>query len=276
MRALVLFGMIALGALAFAPVAQANETCLSCHEKQPRFMKNVHASIDCTQCHGKGLKHTRSPKTQKDVEAFKDPAKRAEYTALCQSCHASGKRMVFWQGSTHQRNDVSCVQCHTTHVRGKDRNIQPAKCFTCHKTVRRDMDRLAHHPVHEGKMQCSSCHNPHGSLTKALIKADSVNEQCLSCHAEKRGPFRFAHPPVEENCLNCHKPHGSRTPRLLTENVRNLCQSCHNYARHSAPGISGAGGQVDPGSGSGAMTRRASCLSCHGDVHGSNTSFNFR
>ena len=60
--------------------------------------------------------------------------------------------------------------------------------------------------------------------------------------------------------------------RLLTERERNLCQNCHSYASHSSPGsLTG-----DPDSSGGAFTRRASCLTCHGDVHGSNTSSNFR
>lgn len=272
MRFYLMLFVLCLGIAALPDLALANETCISCHEKQPRFMKNVHASLDCTQCHGKGMRHSRSPKTQKDVVTFKDPQKQAEYTALCQSCHVSGKKMMYWQGSVHQRNDVTCVRCHTTHTTGKDRNAQPEKCYSCHKSVKRDISRLSHHPVPENKMSCASCHNPHGSLTKALIKADSVNEQCLSCHADKRGPFRFAHPPVEDNCLTCHKPHGSRTPHLLTENPRTLCQSCHGYGQHSGPGT----GTGQPGSGAGSITRRTACLTCHGDVHGSNTSFNFR
>lgn len=260
------------GLLCLHTSAWATETCLSCHEKQPRFMKNIHANVPCATCHGKGMRHTRSPKTQKDVENFKDPKKFEATNAVCLSCHVSGKKMMYWQGSSHQRNDVSCVACHTTHSVGKDRSAEPEKCYTCHKSIKRDMSKLSRHPIAEKKMACSSCHNPHGSLTKSLIKADSVNEQCLSCHADKRGPFRFAHPPVEENCLTCHKAHGSRTPRLLTENARTLCQSCHGYGRHSAPGI----GSGEPGAYGGALTRRANCIGCHGDVHGSNTSFNFR
>ena len=38
-------------------------------------------------------------------------------------------------------------------------------------------------------MECSSCHNPHGSTNVRLLKTgNSVNEACSSCHAEKRGP----------------------------------------------------------------------------------------
>jgi hypothetical protein len=44
-----------------------------------------------------------------------------------------------------------------------------------------------------------------------MVKAESIKELCTTCHADKRGPWLFEHPPVEENCLTCHNPHGGRT-----------------------------------------------------------------
>ena len=90
----------------------------------------------------------------------------------------------------------------------------------------------SHHPILEGKVKCSDCHNPHGALTPAMVKHESVNQQCFSCHADKRGPYMFGHPPVEENCLTCHTPHGSSHNKLLNEKVPNLCQDCHVQGRH--------------------------------------------
>ena len=69
--------------------------------------------------------------------------------------------------------------------------------------------RTSHHPVREGKMGCASCHNPHDGNRPKMIKADSVNELCYTCHAEKRGPFLFEHAPVREDCVSCHEPHGT-------------------------------------------------------------------
>ncbi len=54
-------------------------------------------------------------------------------------------------------------------------------------------------PVREGKLQCSSCHNPHGTITEKLIAENSVNELCYRCHLDKRGPFLGENPPVREN-----------------------------------------------------------------------------
>ena len=33
-----------------------------------------------------------------------------------------------------------------------------------------------------------------------MLKEASVNDNCYKCHAEKRGPFLWEHPPVRENC----------------------------------------------------------------------------
>ena len=70
-------------------------------------------------------------------------------------------------------------------------------------------------PMLEGKMSCSSCHNPHGSITPALLKEPSLNDTCFTCHAEKRGPFLWEHAPVVESCTNCHDPHGSNHDKML-------------------------------------------------------------
>jgi len=72
-------------------------------------------------------------------------------------------------------------------------------------------------------MSCDDCHNPHGALTNngnpllngPLLKTNTVNETCYQCHAEKRGPWLWEHPPVRESCLNCHSPHGSNQASLL-------------------------------------------------------------
>ena len=79
---------------------------------------------------------------------------------------------------------------------------EPATCFQCHKDKRAEIFRSAHMPIREGKIICTNCHNPHGTATEALLKENSVNDNCYKCHAEKRGPFLFEHAPVRENCLS--------------------------------------------------------------------------
>ncbi len=142
----------------------------------------------------------------------------------------------------------------------------------------------SHHPILEGKVKCSDCHNPHGALTPAMVKHECVNQQCFSCHADKRGPYMFGHPPVEENCLSCHTPHGSSHNKLLTEKVPNLCQDCHTQGRHPTAyyGQNQAwllpNGQPNNNTaGTTAASSRfvsRSCLNCHNSIHGSNAPTN--
>ena len=129
-------------------------------------------------------------------------------------------------------------------------------------------------------MSCASCHNPHEGSRPSMMKADSVNELCYTCHAEKRGPFAFEHAPVREDCVSCHEPHGTNHPRLLTQKMPNLCWNCHfTGSGHFGSGDNFStekGVQVAPaGAPTGFPTVNArfgerSCRTCHVKVHGSN------
>ena len=121
------------------------------------------------------------------------------------------------------------------------------------------MFRSSHMPMREGKVVCSDCHNPHGSVTEALLKKDLINDVCYTCHAEKRGPFLFEHEPVRENCDNCHDPHGTINQYSLKLPRPRLCNECHSL-------MDATNG---PGAGSNHVFGQA-CENCHVAIHGSN------
>ena len=83
-------------------------------------------------------------------------------------------------------------------------------------------------------MSCSSCHNPHGGRSRALIDATSINDKCYQCHFEKKAPVLWEHSPVKEDCLVCHTPHGSSNDKLLVSRIPRLCQDCHMQGRHQS------------------------------------------
>jgi DmsE family decaheme c-type cytochrome len=114
-------------------------------------------------------------------------------------------------------------------------------------------------PLREGKITCTDCHNPHGSATEALLKANSINDNCYKCHAEKRGPFLFEHAPVRENCDNCHDPHGSINEYSLKLSRPRLCFECHGFGHGQSTGINSP------------YTMGRSCQNCHTAIHGSNS-----
>lgn len=266
------------------------ETCLKCHNdpKVNQILQTPHASkgdihspfgqMGCESCHGASGDHVES-RANKPSVLFKGDNKSpaAVRNEVCLSCHQNGLRMN-WQGSQHASNDAACNDCHQVHVR-KDpvlvKTTQPEKCFTCHAEQRSQIFRFSHHPIREGKVTCSDCHNPHGSPGPKLLKEVTVNETCYNCHAEKRGPLAWEHEPVRENCLNCHTPHGSNQPRLLTQRPPYLCQECHSNSSHQAAPQSG---QQLPGklgfNGLSSTNFRAfgrGCVNCHSNIHGSNS-----
>ncbi|MBF0341286.1 MAG: DmsE family decaheme c-type cytochrome [Magnetococcales bacterium] len=259
---------------------QRTPTCTSCHGPSQAHMKDKQAGSDKRPkpdiTHGRRAPAIRPDALiDKEFGNFKGTASpAAKINQACLACH-QGEKLMFWSGSAHAGRDVACSNCHeihTTQDRALDKRNQPNVCFGCHKSQRSLFNRPSHHPVPEGKMSCSNCHNPHGSAGHKSLRWDTVNETCYQCHMEKRGPFLHSHPPVSENCLNCHNPHGTMVPGLLNARPPYLCQSCHSDASHR--------GQVGglPGTRSvnaaiiGSLAR--GCLKCHINIHGGNSSEN--
>jgi DmsE family decaheme c-type cytochrome len=114
-----------------------------------------------------------------------------------------------------------------------------------------------------------SCHNPHGGEGEQSLKVDrSGDVVCVSCHAEKRGPFVFPHvSDVAGTCLSCHEPHGSVNPMSLKRaRVDQLCLECHSVYD------GGTLGSQPPSFHDLRSPRYQNCTTCHVTVHGSNTS----
>jgi DmsE family decaheme c-type cytochrome len=189
---------------------------------------------------------------------------------------------MHWEGSIHATNKLACSDCHNPmdKVSVNSLLVKPTitqVCVQCHQQQRSEFMKRSHMPVLEGKMSCVDCHNPHGTVTRPLLKADSVNDVCYTCHAEKRGPYIWEHAPVRENCANCHLPHGSNQDKLLVAARPQLCQQCHQVANHSATLYNFNQGLAGPNSiSSGGITTTnprvigRSCQNCHVQIHGSN------
>lgn len=269
--------------------ARGATTCMQCHNEAPvtEILKTPHAvkgdihtpfgQHECESCHGPSDGHATGFATGKPVPPSvvfvgQNASPVAERNKVCLSCHQNGLRMD-WAGSQHQDSNLACVSCHTIHV-AKDpilvKATQPQKCFTCHAEQRSLTLQYSHHPIREGKVVCSDCHNPHGSAGPNLLKKVRVNDTCYTCHADKRGPMLWEHQPVREDCTNCHNPHGSVNARLLKEKVPFLCLSCHAATNDmGGQGVSHAA--LSPGNSQLYLFGDRSCLNCHSQIHGSNS-----
>ncbi len=288
-------GALLLAAFMAAPAqaqAGAKPVCANCHEQPHNSTlltahgaKNDAMGSMCQACHGDASEHLKDPsKHPANVVKYGTPAQK---TAVCMTCHANNRHLAFWESGRHAANDVTCTNCHSIHGKEKNPTIasfqttfranQADVCGQCHQAIRAATLKPSHHPIPEGKMTCSDCHNPHGAIAPAMLRNPSINEQCTSCHADKRGPYVFEHPPVEENCASCHNPHGSSHYKLLNEHTPNLCQECHEWSRHPGTIYGAVGGFLDPATGgpntpSAVNTRLVgrACLNCHNAIHGSN------
>lgn len=271
-----------------APSAQAaapaggyigEETCVTCHEDKTKgYHGSKHsrasnprtpaAGKGCESCHGPGQAHVEGggDKTKIKNPASMTPSQASE---VCVTCHNRSGH-IEWDGSKHDARNVSCVTCHSVHSPKSEKVLLKAEtvsetCVQCHRKEVNKVHKTAHMPVREGKLECSTCHNPHGSQNvKMLREGNSISEACSSCHAEKRGPFLFEHMPVRESCVTCHDPHGSNNDRMLVAKLPFLCQRCHNHTRHPSTIYDGRVLQS-----SNRLFSR-SCVTCHSAIHGSN------
>lgn len=144
---------------------------------------------------------------------------------------------------------ATCVtaECHATlaHARYIHRPIAAGSCDACHDAEagihefplkRGGSDTCTFCHTVAGTLQhqhaaldqgCTSCHQPHSSSTKYLLKADSVERLCASCHDIPLK--RYAHSPFLQNdCTVCHLPHQADNRMLLRggEGAKH-CAGCH-------------------------------------------------
>jgi DmsE family decaheme c-type cytochrome len=249
-----------------APGYVGMDMCAQCHEPVVTAFKNtphIASGQGCEGCHGPGQAHVENGGDKTKIRVFKGlPA--AESSEVCMTCHNKGNQK-HWAGSMHDTRKLACTQCHNphpaegVHEKALLRQPQLKLCTGCHLQKKAQLLRPGHMPLREGKLQCTSCHNPHGTTNERLLWQTSVNQNCYSCHAEKRGPFLWEHAPVRESCLNCHDPHGSINEKMLKVKVPLLCQQCHQTSSHPGPAYP-------------AQSRYAfnqGCLHCHPAIHGS-------
>ena len=262
-----------------APEYIGEQLCKTCHTVEAEHWGDtVHAEVferaarndlearGCEACHGPGSRHMANPVDPAGLVGFTRLAGVSveQMNAQCLECHSTGAR-IHWSGSAHEVQEVACSDCHNphpaegAHEKALLREPQMKLCTGCHLQKKAQLIRPGHMPLREGKMECTSCHNPHGTPNDKMLLQTSVNQNFYTCHAEKRGPFLWEHAPVRENCLNCHDAHGTINEKMLKVKQPLLCQQCHQTSSHPGPAYP-------------AQSRYAfnqGCMHCHPAVHGS-------
>ena len=275
---LLCIALLCLVPLAFAQTQTFDITqCETCHaDALKQFPHTYHAKLpnSCANCHGDVAAHAKAVQAGEGVGpiiSFKT-MKPADVNTKCLSCHDKA-RQANWHGGVHDRRGLACTTCHSVHsFKSEHAQLKTVKamdtCFSCHPSVRAQAMRTSHHPMREGKMDCGSCHDPHDSTTPRMVKGQTINELCYTCHTEKRGPFLWEHAPVRENCVTCHQPHGSNHDKLMVASLPFLCQRCHSSTRH--PGTLYDLNATLAGPNPSNRSVEHACRNCHQNVHGSN------
>ena len=214
-------------------VLRGDAKCTRCHDASDdtpvlAIGKTRHGTMadgrtpSCTSCHGESETHvnkpegvTERPRPEPHVrQAFEDAADRAQ--RRLPRLPPEGREALALDGQHAPERATwparPATRCTPAHDKVRDKRTQPEVCFACHKEQRAQINKPSHHPIPEGKMGCSDCHNAHGSVGPKLMKRDSVNDTCYTCHMEKRGPFVHPHEPVERGLLELPQPawHGGR------------------------------------------------------------------
>jgi predicted CXXCH cytochrome family protein len=263
-----------------------SDTCVSCHaDVAGNFRHAFHAQqgVECEDCHGPGSLHVDGKGDVTKIIRFSARPPDAA-NGVCLSCHVQDAPVRSWMAGTHAAEHVRCTECHQTHTRAPQagalarlafdtttpgsitfaERLQPEStvkmapreqinesCLKCHQSQRAEMSLPYHHPLQEGKVTCVDCHNPHGGPAGKNLRVANVNQLCLSCHAQYRGPYMYQHPPVNESCLICHSPHGSPNVGMLSVSQPALCLQCH-------------AGHHDGAS----LPLADRCTNCHASIHG--------
>lgn len=147
------------------------------------------------------------------------------------------------------------------------------------------------------QLQCTSCHDPHGSRYRKFLKVDDRGGTlCTACHKQRNwtGSAHATSPAtwkgtgsnpwpdtpyvtVADNaCQNCHRSHSApRPPRLLSNSQeRDVCLVCHNgsvtaksldseFIKFSAHPITSSNQTHDPREDPNNMPRHVTCSDCH-------------
>lgn len=229
----VMIGIISITASLWAAEAEyvGMDTCAMCHEKEAKdFKRSDHARIFVASKNKEGQ--------------------------ACETCHGPGSLHADAETKADKR---------ATIINPKK---NPEACYKCHLDKKASFSLQYHHPVPEGKMSCSDCHDPHG---EDAVKPNTIaslpvkNAVCAKCHKEQTAAFVYEHEALREGCTVCHDVHGSINDKMVIERDSNLCLKCHSqegFITNSMIGDNAHTGRI----------QQSTCFSggCHTAVHGSN------
>ncbi len=167
--------------------AAGEKRCLRCHaaERMTVMAKTVHgnpknphtpyAKHGCESCHGPGSLHVSRARGGRGFPAlirFGEEGSAKRQTEACISCHAKdmGKlEGMQWIGSVHAAENMTCVNCHQSHIVGNPLRQQKKElevCTRCHKKQIINHNRFEKAGIVFDNLACFDCHDVHQLIGK--------------------------------------------------------------------------------------------------------------
>lgn len=194
------------------------QLCAGCHStgSDAAAQTWVELNITCESCHGPGKAHSQTPR----IDNIVNPARLsvARSMDVCLSCHQAGKPpgeeyawpvgyqpgmelTKFWKGFEPEEGKRSAEFWHNG---------------TAHKN-RVQGNTFVQSVMHDAGLQCSACHDSHGSRHRSLnVKSADTNALCLTCHGPEKKPgpkyavladhTHHAAASTGSRCIECHMP----------------------------------------------------------------------
>jgi DmsE family decaheme c-type cytochrome len=240
----------------------AAQGCVACHDphgsaKAPSLLRNAVPGL-CTGCH-----KTERPMFTKAHLGY--PVGNATCTS-CHDPHGSNTKAMLYDRVHPPVAKNLCSQCHepaTSATPLRTRQQGMALCRSCHAPIVTKMLEKArvHRPLLEGA-SCLTCHNPHASPKKGLLRAGGAINVCGKCHADtirRQDLSPTKHEPIAGGeCARCHDPHSGDAPLMFVKaDVVELCGTCHDWLKHSSHPMGAK--YKDPRN----KNLSVQCLSCH-------------
>lgn len=202
-----------------------------------------------------------------------DPQPQTDSTSnvACLSCHSEASNPVLlpsgeslfiqitmdeFSNSTHDRNQITCVQCHKD-ISGFPHPIKTAQtlheyqlqrdtaCVECHEVqANQTKDSIHGKLLSQGDVNaptCSNCHDPHTQPYVDELTKTEHSEVCANCHNgiyQEYGNSVHGDAMINENnqdvpgCIDCHGVHtmeDTSTAEFRNSSVY-LCADCHTNA----------------------------------------------
>jgi hypothetical protein len=158
------------------------QRCFGCHvthqaEAIPEEIQQASAGIQCERCHGPGSEHVQAVGSGKAVgDSIGNPGKlrAAEQLRFCGQCHREPS------------SNFGQIMTDKATIRFPAQRLVLSRCYD----------------ESEGRLKCTSCHDPHENLPKSMAAYDP---KCLSCHA---GKSAIGSPCLvsKKDCVSCHMP----------------------------------------------------------------------